>query len=627
MELLGLSPLALTLTLAGLGLCVIALYLLKNEQRKVVVPSVLIWDSLLTKRRGTVWARKLRRLLSLLLALLIAALLAVAISDPRRLTKTSDRRLIILIDASASMQARDVKPNRLEVAKAHARTLVRTLGGTDRALIAQLDSAVSPMSTLTEDRATLQQAIGRVAATDLAGDLAVGAAFAVDVLGRGEQAELFVLSDGNLTGIETAQRILAQHTSLKVHYLKVGESRRNVGIEHFSVRRYPLDKTHTESIVRVRNFGDKPEVATLKLFAGKALLYEEKLTLAAQASAGRTFSDLAATGGALEARLELAAGADALAADDHAYAALPARKQSRVLLVSEGNRYLEASLLLDEYLDVDDVTPEKYTSASGYDVVIFDHALPARAPEAAALYLAPAPGATGQGFAPFASKGEVARPFFERVDDAHPLAQKLALRDINVARALSLVPQRGDRLIAQTAKGVPLLIEGEREGTRFIALAFDIRESDLPLRVSFPLFILGAIDRLVSEDQGDAARGVVGEAWRVQVPQGVSRATLRNPAGDSIQIAVRDHEARLQVSHAGVYTLEAGPMRALLAANVRADLEGAIGPRDALIVKPGRVSEGAGMGILGSRLWPWLAALAALLLCAEWLSFHRRWTV
>lgn len=625
MELAGLSPLALTLTLAGLAVAVLALYLLKNEQRKVIVPSVLIWDSLLTKRRGTAWARKLRRLLSFLLALLIAALLAVAISDPRRLSKASDRRLIILIDASASMQASDVKPNRLEAAKALARSLVRTLGGTDRALVAQLDASVSPMSTLTDDRAALQQAIGRVAATDLAGDLSVGAAFAVDVLGRDEQSELFVLSDGNLTGIEAAQRLLSRQKSLKVHYLKVGQSARNVGIEHFSVRRYPLDKTHTESIVRVRNFGDKPEVAMLKLFAGKALLYEEKLTLAGQGSVGRTFSDLAATGGALEARLELASGADALAADDRAYAALPARKQSRVLVVSEGNRYLEASLLLDEYLDVDDVTPAKYTGARGYDVVIFDHTLPPRAPEARALYLAPVP--TGQGFAPFASKGEVARPFFERVDDAHPLAQRLALRDINVARAPVLVPQRGDRLIAQTAKGVPLLIEGEREGTRFIALAFDIRDSDLPLRVSFPLFILGAIDRLASEENRDAARGVVGEMWRVRVPEGVSSATLRNPAGLTSPVAVREHEARLQVSHAGVYTLEAGSMRALLAANVRADLEGAIAPREALIVKPGRAGEGAGMGFLGSRLWPWLAAIAALLLCAEWLSFHRRWTV
>ena len=107
---------------------------------------------------------------------------------------------------------------------------------------------------------------------------------------------------------------------------------------------------------------------------------------------------------------------------------------------------------------------------------------------------------------------------------------------------------------------------------------------------------------------------------------GLNAATLRKTVSRLRQ------QFRHQVKAAIAPTLDdattsADEMRALLAANVRADLEGAIGPRDALIVKPGRVSEGAGMGILGSRLWPWLAALAALLLCAEWLSFHRRWTV
>ncbi len=625
MELLGLTPWALSLTLAGLLAIVLALYLLENEQRKVVVPSVLIWDSLLTKRKGVAWARKLRRLLSLLLALLIAALLAFAIADPRRLSKSSDRRLIILVDASASMQATDVKPNRLERAKALARALVQSLGDSDQALVAQLDASVTPMSTMTDDRAALQQGIERIRSTDLTGDLSVGLAFAIDVLGQGKQAELFIVSDGNLTGIAAASRIAAQQKQLRVHYLRVGESRRNVGIEHFSVRRYPLDKMHTESIVRMRNFGEKPEAAKLKLFAGKALLYEESLLLPAQGTASRTFADLAATSSALEARIELTAGADALAADDRAYAALPARKQSRVLLVTEGNRYLEAALLLDEYLDVTELKPAAYVSAKGHDVVIFDRVLPLHAPEAPALYIAPAPVA-GR-FAPFKVKPAIDRPFFERVDDDHPITRALALRDVNVARALALVPEPGDRLIAQTAKGTPLLVEGTRAGARFIALAFDIRESDLPLRVSFPLFILAAVDRLALEQTSDAARGLVGEPWRLRVPDDVSSAALEDPNGKVTQVAVREHEARLQVTKAGVYSVTAGPLRTLLAANVQAELEGAIAPRDSLIVKPGSESAGAGVGFLGSRMWPWLAALAAVLLVAEWLSFHRRWTI
>ncbi len=619
------TPLSLGLTLAGLLGAVLALYLLKHEQRKLVVPSVLVWDNLLTRRRGALWARKLRRLLSLLLALVIAALLTVAISDPRRLSKSSDRRLVILIDASASMQARDTGQTRLEAARQLARGLVGALGGTDRALVAQLDASVTPMSTLTEDRATLQHAIGRVVATDLAGDLASGVAFALNVLKHSAHADLFILSDGNLSGIDAAEALLSPHKRVRVHYLRVGKSGRNVGIEDFSVRRYPLDKTRTESIVRVHNYGNQTETVTLKLLAGDALLYEEQLTLAGDATAARTFADLSASADWLEARIALAGTPDPLSADDRAYAALPARKQSRVLLVTEGNRYLEAALLLDEYLEVDELTPAAYTGAQGHDVVIFDHVLPKTAPDVPALYLAPSPDPLG--FAPFKTRGELERPFFERVDDDHPLARQLSLRDINIGRALALVAEPSDRIIAQTARGNPLLVEGVRNGARFVALAFDLRESDLPLRVSFPLFVLATVDSLAGEQPSDAARGAVGEPWRVMVPDGVNAATLRGPAGDVTRVPVREREVRLQVTRAGIYRLEAGPMRALLAANVPADLEGTIAPRAELLVKPGPSGEGAGTGFLASRVWPWLAALSALLLCLEWLSFHRRWTV
>ncbi len=292
MELLGLTPLMLTLTLTGLTVVVLALYLLRNEQRKVIVPSVLLWDSLLIKRKGVAWARKLRRFLSMLLALLIAALLALAIADPRRLAKSSDRRVVILVDASASMQATDDKPNRLARAKAIAQRIVQSLSGSDLALVAQLDASVTPKSTLTDDRASLRHGIERITKTDLTGDLSVGMMFALDVLSSSKEAELYIVSDGNLNGIDTAARLAGQHKQLKVHYLRVGSRNRNVGIEHFSVRRYPLDKTHTESIVRVRNFGDRTETAKLKLRAGAAVLYEETLTLPAHESVARTFADL-----------------------------------------------------------------------------------------------------------------------------------------------------------------------------------------------------------------------------------------------------------------------------------------------------------------------------------------------
>ena len=56
---------------------------------------------------------------------------------------------------------------------------------------------------------------------------------------------------------------------------------------------------------------------------------------------------------------------DDLPADDHAYALLPERRRARVLGRHAGNTYLEAALLLDEYLDVTTVAPAEVPAPAG----------------------------------------------------------------------------------------------------------------------------------------------------------------------------------------------------------------------------------------------------------------------
>src|SRR5205807_361082 len=87
----------------------------------------------------------------------------------------------------------------------------------------------------------------------------------------------------------------------------------------------------------------------------------------------RFYPNLSGASRTLEAKL---GAKDDLPADDHAYALLPERRRAKVLVVSEGNLYLQAALLLDEYLDVTTVTPKDYAksyaagAAERVDVVV-----------------------------------------------------------------------------------------------------------------------------------------------------------------------------------------------------------------------------------------------------------------
>jgi hypothetical protein len=80
----------------------------------------------------------------------------------------------------------------------------------------------------------------------------------------------------------------------------------------------------------------------------------------------RVIERLSGGGERLEARIALEDGSrDDLPADDVAYATLPERRRARVLSVGDGNRYLEAALLLDEYLEVVECDAREAPAALG----------------------------------------------------------------------------------------------------------------------------------------------------------------------------------------------------------------------------------------------------------------------
>ncbi len=625
MDWLGLSGGAFLSALLGLGGVVVLLYLLKEQRRRVTVPALALWESLLRTRAQAALSTRLRRVLSLLLALAILTSVLFALADLRRRSTGEGRSVLVLIDRSASMAARDEPNGRLAKAKTLVERLLPDLPGEDDFLIATLDQTATPLCTWTRDPVALRSALARVSQSDLRGDLVPAIEFALNALRGRSRPELYIVSDGNLEGEPEARALLRAQPELAVHYLRVGKASRNVGITGFAVRSYPLDPRHFEGVITLQNFGEAPEQALLKISAGDTPLYEEQVSLKQHETAVRTLADLPWTSAPLQATLSLASP-DFLGSDDRAQATLPEQARLRVLAVSAGNRYLEAALLLDEYLEVVEQTPAQYQGAAGFEVVIFDGVRPQTDPMVAALYLGTGP---EQGFFPLDVRAGsvVNRPFFDRVDRAHPALRQLALRDVNLARALRAVPDKADRVLAATAEGVPLIVEGSR-GAPFMALTFDVRESDLPLRPAWPLLLLRSLERLANRAAGEGSSHAAGALLEVDVPADSAKVTLHPPRGASQELQVQRGRVRFVVEQAGLYRLQHGPRADLFAVNVDSAHEGAIAPRPLLLdLSPSAPPALATASAWPERLWPWFVGLAALLLVFEWVGFHRRWTV
>jgi hypothetical protein len=634
-------PLAQILAVLGAaGAVTVVFYILKLRRRTVAVPFSPLWQRILKDKEATSLFSKLKRILSLLLQLALLALLALALGDPRAAaTLIKGRTLVVLVDASASMQATDVAPNRLGVAKDEVKKLIRGLGGSDRMLVAQMDAVVTPLSPMSGDTSELERGLDQVKGTDTRADFARALRFATDTLRGTDSGEIVVVSDGSLGAASDAAGQVHLGEA-KLSYIPVGKSARNVAITQFSVRRYPLDKSRYEVMLEVTNTGPDPEDIELKLLGDGQLVDLTKLRLKPGERLPRFYPNLSGASRTLEAKLSPLEGSkDVLPADDHAYALLPERRRAKILVVTGGNTYLEAALLLDEYLDVTQVTPKEYVDKhmvgpTKFDVIVFDGATPAQPPRAHALYLNP----LGPG-SPVKVEAEMKSPGFDRIERKHPIVRWTALDDVNIARGRKLVPEPGDKVVGAATEG-PIMVAGARANFKFVALGFDVRESDLPLRVAWPLVLLNSINWFNEEDARYISSFRTGEVWRIPVVTATGQARLRGPSGDVGMVPVHEGRAVYLGDKAGFYELAASdapqpvpgaqgtPALTAFAANLLDVDESNVAPVPELVVdgKPASTVQGFQVGVR-REIWIYLLVIAVIITAIEWATYHRRITV
>ncbi len=622
-------PLSTLLTIGGIAAgLVVVFYILKLRRRPVAVPFSRIWQRILRDKEATTLFSQLKRLLSLLMQLVLLALLVLALGDPRLARSvTKGRNIVVLVDASASMKATDVKPSRIAVAKQKLAKMVRGLGGSDRMLIAQMDASLRPLSTMSGDISNLQAAVEQIHASDTRADLARGLRFALDSLRGLPRPEIIVISDGEVGDPkQISEGIDLGDADLK--YVPIGKSGKNVAITRFSVRRYPLDKSRYEVMLEVTNTNDKPVDVELTLLGDGQIVDVTRLHLGPNERLPRFYKDLAGASRTLEATIKLANGAhDDLPADDHAYALMPERRRARVLAVTRGNTYLEAALLLDEYLDVTEISPSKYPPKENYNVTIFDGVAPPLAKNTgSALYLDP----PGDANAPVKLGKDIDTFGFDVWDKKSPVLRWIDMGDIQVAAGHALKPSREDHVIGASVKG-PILVAGRQGGRKFVELGFDPRQSDFVLRVGWPLFVLNTINSFVEEDTGYLSSYRTGEVWRIPAPSTAQVATLVDPAGHKHRVPVKEGRAVYLGDQAGFYKLivpSEPPVTTMFAANLSDVAESRIKPVDKLDLDGHNATAVAGFHAgVRRELWLYLLLGAILLSLVEWITYHRRVTV
>ena len=627
-----LAPLALAF--AALGIPILIVYMLKLRREQRTVSSTMLWQQVLQDRQANAPWQKLRRNLLLLLQLLLLFLLVLALARPySEISRLFQGNVIVLLDASASMQATDTggaAPTRFAVARDRARQIIDGLGPNDTLTLIAVGDTPRVLASLTNDKSVLRQALATARVTNTQADWEAAFILALSSARQATRTTTVVLSDGGLPDD-------LPPLPGRVRYVPTGITAENMALTALAVRDGPHGP---QAFVRVANAGTQPATTLVQVYVDGSLFDARTLDVASNDENGFALDDLPLDTQHIEARLP----DDVLAIDNTAWAVRSLDEQATVLLVTPGNSFLERAIGLMPNLNpitvritetvradgtpANAAIPLSETLATSPALTIFDTLVPAAIPESGNLLFIAPPESTDL----FQAGGTLTNTTILDVKSDHALLRYVdatLLREIHIARARAVqAPSWAETLVE--ARGGPLLLAGEVSGRRIAILTFDLHHSDLPLKIAFPILIANLTRWLAPTSAIDVpAQLAPGMPALIRPQMGVSEIVVTAPSGQqwAFEAAGSEPLPFAQTNEPGIYTVEQKgdreTSRASFAVNLFSDLESHIAPQDTIDVGQSPVSAQLG-GSAGRREWWRWPALAALgLLLVEWIVHLR----
>ncbi len=198
------------------------------------------------------------------LNILIISMLILALADPRLPLKRSEKgvNVVLAIDVSGSMLAKDYPPSRIEAAKEAARILIDDLRPEDYVGIVTFSNGATTVSYLTPDRDRVLEKLETVTAREASTALGDGLSIAVDMASSipNRKKVVVLLSDGvsNAGVISPDEAIeFARTNDLQVYTVGMGSDRQVLlGYDLFGRPQYASLDEETLKKIAVKTDGE-----------------------------------------------------------------------------------------------------------------------------------------------------------------------------------------------------------------------------------------------------------------------------------------------------------------------------------------------------------------------------------
>ncbi len=604
---------------------IVAMYLLKVRRTRQTISSVYLWQRMVRDVEATAPWQRLRRNLLLILQLIATVLLVLALARPFTWTDgIGGQTAVLVVDTSASMAAADGSPTRLDDARAQLHTLIDGLPANATATLISAGDEVRIAVASSRDRRQLHDAVNALQPGSGGSRLEGALELASAVAARQPGAEIVVYSD--YAGIDNAEFLPDRVDGAAVRFITVGTRTLNQSVSALTLQRSP-DGSSLSAFVQVSNFS--PEPAQRRLVVSQ--MQDES---ASEGDALAAFDlDLPPLGErvvvvddlppSLSAVAAFLSGDDLLSIDDRAWAVAPRDAVVDVTLVTPGNRFLETALGLQPGLALTVVRFDDYRPGDDA-LTIIDGSLPVTATLPAGNLLIIGPVRSSD---LFSVTGALEQPVPLAVDRGDPLLANVNLGEVSVLRSASIVTPAWARplVVDEMNPTSPLLFAGELDERRVAVISFDLRRSDLPLQVAFPILLSNLMSWLSASSAQTPLTLAPGEPLIFAPPLNVTAVNIVRPDGAAVRLLPEQGRVQFAETDApGLYQIVwDGVVQARFAVNLAVSQESNIAPQ-ILTAFAGDGGEGSPLLQAARREWWRLLAFAALAaLVMEWIAYQR----
>lgn len=599
---------------------IVLFYLLKKKRVVRLVPSTILWQHFLAESQASAPFQKLRNNWLLLLQLLLLALIIIGLARPYFAgSLTSPGLQVVVLDASASMQATDVAPSRFEKARAEALNLVDALGSSDANEMAVLVAGAQTevRQSRTSNKSALRRAIEGANVTDSPTRLSDALRVAESLTRNEARAEVHLFSDGAVPDLSEFEA-----RDLRLVFHPMGQTANNLGIVTMDIKSNPEDPTQRAVFASVANFTQQEHEVRLDLLFDDQLIETKVLGVGPTNTTPTVFLVGQEQDGVFTVRID---NKDDLSVDNEA--SLPSRlpQPVRVLLATEGNRFLDRALMAAgphvEVARVTSLSPDG-PSPDAYDIVVLDEVTPVDWPTANLLAFAVVHPDWFEGI-----PGTIETPPIVDWRSAHPLLRSVTFDNVQIARSLAAPASTWAVPLVESPQS-PLILAGELGRQRIVWVGFNPLESTWPLRISFPIFIANAIEWL----NPAAARNELfairpGDPFRLPLTSTEQHASITRPDNVVEQIVLGPDVTELVYGNttlSGVYKVALGTNDMTFTASLLDAVESNIQPRENISLGRFQTVSADTEKRASLESWRWFVLAGLIVLLFEWWWFHRR---